>query len=143
MYTQKLIDKYFNLAKNASTFSDYPKIHIGAVMIYKNKILTMGYNTTKSNPMQKEFNKYRNIDEREFDINSHPNATHAEMACLLSTRHLDIDWNKVSIFVYSERSDGCTRLVRPCKACSKGLDERGIKDWYYTTDNGYAYERRY
>ena len=33
--------KYFKLAKNASKFSDYNKknIHIGAVLVYKNKII--------------------------------------------------------------------------------------------------------
>ena len=31
------VDKYFRLARNASSFSDYPKIKIGAVVVCKNK----------------------------------------------------------------------------------------------------------
>jgi len=142
MYSKKLINKYFNLAKNASMFSDYPKIHVGAIMVYKNKIISVGYNTQKTNPYQKDYNVYRGNNERKYDVDKQSNALHAEMACIVSTKHLDIDWSKVSVFVYREHKDGSISLSRPCMACSKALDERGIKDWYYTTENGYAYERR-
>ena len=37
----KQIKRFFELAKNASTFSDYTKknIHIGSVLVYKNKVI--------------------------------------------------------------------------------------------------------
>lgn len=142
MYNDKQIERYFNLAKNASDFSDYPKIHIGAVLIYKNKILSIGYNTTQSHPIQKEYNQYRHTKERTYDIESMPNSLHAEMSCLVSTKHLDIDWDKASIFVYRCRKNGKVALAKPCSACSMALCNRGIKNIYYTTNNGWNYERR-
>lgn len=42
------------------------------------------------------------------------NFLHAEMKCLVETRDLDIDWSKVSIFVYREHCDGTKALSRPC-----------------------------
>ena len=40
----------FELAKKASEFSDYNKknIHIGSVIMYKNRILGIGYNKNKT-----------------------------------------------------------------------------------------------
>ena len=47
------INKGFELAKKASEFSDYNKknIHIGSVIMYKNRILGIGYNTNKTSPI--------------------------------------------------------------------------------------------
>ena len=45
-------DKFFKLAKNASKLSDYSKrkIHIGAILVYKNKVIASGWNTQKTSP---------------------------------------------------------------------------------------------
>lgn len=34
-------------------------------------------------------------------------------------------------------------MARPCPACMSAIKELGIKNIYYTTDNGYAYEKYY
>ena len=136
------IERGFKLAKNASKFSDC-KIKIGAVLIYKNKVISVGYNTTKSNPIQKMYNIYRNTNERKYDVEKRNNGVHAEIMTLQhATRSFKGDLNKCSIFVYSEKKDGSTRLTRPCMGCSKMLEELGVKNIYYTTDNGWQYERR-
>ena len=136
------IERGFKLAKNASTFSDC-KIKIGAVIMYKSKVISVGYNTTKSNPIQKAYNVYRNANGREYDVERQNNGLHAEiMALQHATRSFKGDLSKCSIFVYSKRKDGNTRLTKPCRGCSKRLEELGIKNIYYTTDNGWQYERR-
>ena len=139
------IERGFKLAKNASTFSDC-KIKIGAVLMYKNKVVSVGYNTTKSNPIQKAYNVYRNANGREYDVERQNNGLHAEiMALQHAKRSFKGDLSKCSIFVYSEKKDGCkrlTRLTKPCNACSKRLEELGIRNIYYTTNNGWQYERR-
>lgn len=139
------IQRFFNLAKNASKFSDYNKknIRIGSVLIYKNKVIANGWNTIKTNPMQYYYNKYREIndDERNYDYKKHLPCVHAEMKCLIETKDMNIDWNKVSIFVYREHNNKMLNC-KPCKACSKALRDRGIKDIYYTTELGFNYERR-
>ena len=139
------IERGFKLAKNASTFSDC-KIKIGAVIMYKSKVISVGYNTTKSNPIQKAYNIYRNANGREYDVERQNNGLHAEiMALQHATRSFKGDLSKCSIFVYSEKKEGykrLTRLTKPCNACSKRLEELGIRNIYYTTNNGWQYERR-
>lgn len=139
--TKKQIDRFFKLAKNASKFSDYPSIHIGAILVYKKNILAIGYNTLKSNPTQKKYNKYRCVNGRNFNVSEHNNSLHAEMMCLNATKRLDIDWSKVSIFVYREHKDGSIGLSMPCRGCYKAIIDKGIKNIYYTTENGYCYNK--
>ena len=139
------INKFFNLAKIASKFSDYNKknIHIGSVLVYKNKVIANGFNTSKTNPIQYQYNKYRELNNntnRTFNADDHLPCVHAEMQCLINTKDVDIDWSKVSIFVYRE-SCNKTRMCRPCPSCIKALKDRGIKHIYYTSEKGYNYER--
>ncbi len=95
------IDRYFNIAKQSSKLSNYPKIHIGACIIYKKQILAIGYNSLTTHTMQKEYNIYRTTHNRQFNVDHRPNYLHAEMACLVATRHLtNIDWSKAHIYVY-------------------------------------------
>jgi deoxycytidylate deaminase len=136
MASESMIRKNFLKAKNASTFSDFPRQSLGAVMMLGNKTLAVGWNTVKTNPVQKEYNKYRN-----FDTDTLNNGTiHAEMMCLLKTRYYELDWSKVSIYIYRQKKDGQVALAKPCKACEKALHERGIKNIYYTTDE-FPYEK--
>lgn len=143
--THMNIIKFFNLAKNASKFSDYNKknIHIGAVLVYKNKVIANGWNTKKTNPIQYQYNKYRERlnTARTFNADDHLPCVHAEMYCLINTKDLNIDWSKVSIFIYRE-SMGKTRICKPCLSCAKALKDRGIQHIYYTTEKGYNYEKR-
>jgi deoxycytidylate deaminase len=137
--------KFFKLAKIASKFSDYnkKKVHIGAVLVYKNKIIANGWNSRKTNPIQYKYNKYRenlNLGNRSYSADAHLPCIHAEMKCLIDTKDIDIDWSKVSIFVYRE-SCNKTRMCKPCPSCTKALRDRGIKNIYYTTEKGYNYER--
>lgn len=140
------IERGFKLAKNASEFSDYNKknIHIGSVIIYKNKVIGIGWNSKKTHPCQMKYNKYREYNNnREYISEEHEPCIHAEiMAVQHAIRSFKGDLSKCSIFVYSEKKDGATRLTKPCLSCSKRLEELGIKNIYYTTNNGWQYERR-
>ena len=128
--------KYFETSKQASKLSNYPKIHIGACLVYKKQILAIGYNSLTTHPMQKEYNVYRTTHARQFDVDRQNNYLHAEMACLVATRHMDnIDWSKVHLFVYRKG------MCRPCASCAQAIKERGIKHIHYTDDNlNYVYE---
>ena len=87
--------KYFKLAKNASKFSDYNKknIHIGSVLVYKNKIIANGWNTQKTSPIQYQYNKHREIEcgTRNFSADDHLPCIHSEMKCLIDTKYMDIE----------------------------------------------------
>ena len=133
MASEKTIKKFLMKAKYASQFSDFPRQKLGAVMVLGNKIIADGFNTAKTSPIQKEYNKYRN-----FEIDTINNGSvHAEMMCLIRTRYMeDVDWSRVCIYIYREKKDGLISLAKPCEACLAALKERGIRETniYYTTD---------
>ena len=139
--SEKRIKKYLNMAKNVSEMSTfYKQHHLGAIFTYKNRVLSDGWNSLKSSPIQKEYNKYR-----DFAFDSPNNGTlHAEMMALVRCRDMDVDWSKVSVFVYREHADGHPALARCCPACMKALKDKGIKNIYYSTEfspDGFTYER--
>lgn len=117
---------FFNVAKEISYLSDF-RVKIGCVVVYKNTIISSGYNCNKTSPIQAKYNRYRN-----FDPACYPNKLHAECMALSKIRYRkDIDWARVKVFVYRE-SNGRLAMARPCVACSKFMQELGIKEIYYT-----------
>ena len=133
------INKYFELAKEASKFSDMHKAHLGSVLVYKNKVISVGWNVeSKTSPIQKEFNKYRNFDPDDSCI---INSLHAEMLCLHRARFMDIDWSKTSLFTYRIKKNGDRGLAKSCPACYNYAKVLGLGHMYYTTDTGWDYEK--
>lgn len=131
------ITRYLNMARDASKESNFKQHHLGAVAIYKGSLLATGHNSTKTNPRQKEFNRERGWDVEASDAH---NTVHAEMACLSKIRYLDIDFSKVKLYVYREHKNGVKALARPCPACQKMIKDMGIKEVWFTTENGFGYE---
>lgn len=128
------INKFFTLAKNASTFSEFDRAKIGSVLVYKNKIISVGWNAKKSHPYQKILNKYGKYDEEKIN-----NYLHSEINCLLNVKDLDINWSKVYIFIYREDKNGNLAISKPCLGCTKALISKGINKVFYTDKNGYNY----
>lgn len=131
MPSKKTIQRNLLKAKAASELSDSPQHHLGAILAYGNKTISVGWNSMKTNPLQKELNKERNFDDTESKNNG---AIHAELACLLSVQYMDINWAKAALYIYREHKNGKPALARPCAACMKAIRDRGIKKVYYTTD---------
>ena len=71
--------KFFALARKRATLSDFERIHIGCVAVYKGKVIAMGHNTQKTHPEQKNYNVYRDLINE--DAMRH--TIHAEMMCLI------------------------------------------------------------
>lgn len=126
------------MAKNVSMNSNFRRQHLGAIAVYKNNVLAMGFNSCKTSPIQKKYNKERNYLIELPHANT--NTVHAEIACLTKIKYLDIDFSKVSLFVYREHKNGQKALAKPCPACTKFIKDMGIKDVYYTIEDGYAFE---
>lgn len=101
-------------------------------MVYGNKVIATGANTHKTNPLQHKYNKLRFSKDC---VNN--GVVHAEAALLLKTKYLDVDWSRVTVYVYRELKDGTLALAKPCLACQVALEERGITEVYYTVPNGY------
>ena len=127
--------KYFAKARQAAMVSDYYKTHIGCVAVYQGTIIGFGCNCNKTHPTQKFYNKYRKQSDMMLP------KLHAEISCLNSIRHLDINFSKVKLYIYRIRKDQPFGLSRPCPSCMAAIKDLGIRDIYYTTNDGYVHER--
>ena len=132
---------FFEEAKRCSYKSDYigaASARIGAVAVLKGIVIAKGYNRNKTHPLQEKYNCYRyNTQSNHY----YPSKIHAEMEVVSKIRNLDIDFSKVTIYVYRETKEGVLAMARPCKACTAALKDLGIKTVCYTTENGYCEER--
>ena len=91
--------RYFDKAKRIAEISDFKKVHIGCVAVYKGNIVGIGCNTNKTHPVQKYYNQFRIPDGEETYITSIPKL-HAEINCLNQLKHLDINYEKVKLYIY-------------------------------------------
>lgn len=125
---------FFYKAKKASEFSDFKRYHVGCIAVYKGYILSVGYNSNKTHPIQKIYNKER------FSEDNTPHSLHAEIAalCLIKNRS-DIDWSSVDLYIYRGNKKGEPRMAKPCASCIAMIKDLGIVNIYYTIDSGYAY----
>ena len=68
-------EKFISIAREVSNLSDYRKVKIGAVIVLKREIISVGYNKHKSHPIMKVFNKkYRGFNTKESNIHAEMNA---------------------------------------------------------------------
>lgn len=125
---------YFTKASQVAEISDFAKVNIGCIAVYQGTIIGVGFNTNKTHPMQKKYNRYRNGG------NFIPKL-HAEINCLNSIRYLDINFSKVKLYIYRKRKSMKYGICRPCPSCMAAIKDLGIKHVYYTTDEGFVYER--
>lgn len=127
--------KYFMKARKVSETSDYTNIHVGCVAVYHGNIIGIGYNCNKTHPIQKKYNRYRKPSDTLLP------KLHAEINCINSIRNLDINFAKVKLYIYRIRKDQPFGLSRSCPSCMVAIKDLGIKDIYYTTNDGYVHER--
>lgn len=127
-------------AKAASTSADYTganAVKIGCVVTYKGTILAKGANHDRTHPTQERFNVHRYKDSGNRYL---PSKVHAECAALTKIKYLDIDFSRVTLFIYRGFQNGSPAMARPCAACRAYIQSLGIKHIWYTTDSGYAHE---
>ena len=132
----------FKLAEAASEMSDFPRARLGCVVVYKKSVIGVGYNTTKENPMQAVYNKYRPFNNGDsVDPYQFKNTIHAEMMAISRLRkRSDIDFSKCRVVVFRKTRNGEIALAKPCPACEKAMRDLGIKKVYYTGNGSYIYE---
>ena len=128
---------YFNIAREVSHLSDFPKAKIGCCAVYKHKIISTGFNSQRTSPLQKKYNKYR------FSADTN-HSCHAEISCLkpLIGRN-DINFKNVTLYIYRENKNGTPLLSRPCCSCEKLIRDLKIKKVFFSTYGGYASEEFY
>lgn len=131
----KIDYRYFSKARQTATASDYRKIHIGCIAVYQGQVIGLGCNCNKTHPMQRYYNMYRISSDALLP------KLHAEIRCINQIKHSDINFAKVKLYIYRIRRDQPYGMARPCPSCIAAIKDIGIRDVYYTTNNGYAYER--
>lgn len=131
--------RYFSKARHIAEISDCPKVHVGCVAVYQGNVINIACNLEKTHPMQKYYNRYRIVSGKAND-RCLPKL-HAEINCINGIRGLDINFSKVRLYIYRTRADRPYGLSRPCPSCMAAIKDLGIRDIYYTTDDGYVYEK--
>ena len=132
--------RYFDKAKQVAEISNFKKVHIGCVAVYKGNIVGIGCNTNKTHPVQKYYNQFRNPDGEDISMVSMPKL-HAEINCLNQLKHMNINFSKVKLYIYRMRNDRPYGMARPCPSCMAAIRDLGIRDIYYTTNDGFVHER--
>lgn len=133
--------RYFTVAEKQSEMSTFSrsrcgssngKIHIGSAIVKGNYVISKGKNKTKTHTKQ----LHNNI---KYSFIAPAPRIHAEIDALIASRFNDL--SGCEIFVYRKLSDGSLANCRPCSACMGAMKDAGIKHLYYTTEEGYFYER--
>lgn len=120
-----------------SDLSDYGRTHVGCVIGYGKNVIATGFNSHKTSPLQKAYNRCRCFEE----YDTTPHSLHAEIAAISSVKHLDVDWSKAEIYVYRKLKNGDRSYARPCAGCMKAISDLGIKNIFYSTPDGFAHEQ--
>ena len=121
--------RYLHIAENIAKNSDYKRIHIGAILVNKNKVISTGFNQNKTHPIQKIYNnRYLNYKKIKGD------KLHAEVDVLLKLNKKDC--NGSTMYIFRRGNDNIYRLSKPCKACMQCILDYGIKRIVYTIENG-------
>lgn len=125
---------FFESAKAASLLSDYPKFHLGCVVVKKSRIISSGHNSiTQYSSIQQK------MDFKRFG-GEHKGVCHAETAALLPLIRQRADLSSCVVYLYREHSDGTPVVSRPCSGCMSLLRAVGIRRVFFTVDGGYAVE---
>lgn len=114
--------RYFELAKRLIKFSDHGQHWIGSVIVQKNRVISMGYNSLKTSPKSKH--PYKSI--------------HSEMRAIWAANPDEL--KGASIYVFRQHRDGSLARSFPCQHCYNLIKESGIKRIYYTDYDSYAME---
>lgn len=125
--------RYFRQARKESKKSTHGKAHIGAVIVIGNYVVSRGFNKIKTHPVQAKLDRECNY--------YCPNAKlHAEVDALLNSGKHDL--SNAEVYIYREDKNGVMANCCPCVSCTQALKDAGVKEVFYTTREGFAYEVR-
>lgn len=124
--------RYFNLAKLASLQASHLRYSVGAVIVNGNYVVTKGSNKRKSHTRQHRYDKQTNYFSSFANI-------HAEICALIKSGLRDI--SGCEIYVHRTEKSGILAHSKPCCSCMQAIKDSGIKHVYFTSKDGYCYER--
>ena len=127
--------KFFEAARKAAGESTF-KVHVGAVAVWRGKVIAAAASQEKTHPLQKRWNEYRPFRQVGMALPK----IHAEIGLLAKLQKLDVPMSEVKIYIYRTCKSRDYGMARPCPACWHALSAAGLKVAYYTTDRGFAKE---
>lgn len=107
------------LAKRIAKNSVHRDHQVGAVITYKNRVLSVGFNKVKTHPKSHSPWKTR----------------HAEFDAVLALGN--IDYSKCTIYVYRELKNGTMGNSKPCVWCQSMLSSIGLNKIVYSHESGW------
>lgn len=124
-------EKYMAFAKRLAV-NNPMKMKLAACLVIRNEVISVGFNSEKSHPMQKRFSK-----------NSESIFKHAEVDAIVGAlRHIDSDLLKRStlyVFRVKKKNKGdmtwVDGMAEPCSGCKKAIEHFGIRKVVYSTDS--------
>lgn len=127
--------KYMDFARRLAV-SNNMKMKLAACLVIQNEIISIGYNSDKSHPLQKRFSK-----------NSESIFKHAEIDCIVNAlKHIDPEeLQRATLYVYrvKKKEKGDTGWIdgraEPCSGCKKAIEHFGIKKVVFSTDDSGLY----
>ena len=117
MFSEKKLEMLKRIANTTARKSKHKRM-VAAVIIFGSKIISLGYNKTKTHPLVRKFSKQGTI--------------HAEIDAILKVSNEEI-LKKCDIFVYRINKKGICKISKPCPLCTQVLHMYGIKKAYWTT----------
>jgi deoxycytidylate deaminase len=125
--------RFFRLAKVVSKTSTYPRKHFGAVIVSRRRLISSGVNRFRTHPKQKKYSPFRY--ECRHDAETDEGRVHAEMDAIIKAGRANLEGS--SIYVYREDMHGKIADSKPCGACMQAIRDKGIKNVYYTSREGF------
>ncbi len=120
------LPRIFRMAKKASELSDYSQYKVGSCILYKGKVISIGFNQHfKTHPLTRLFHEEQTI--------------HAEVSSIIRLKNKEI-LKDCKIVVYRQHKDGELAMSRPCPTCIKILKFFKISQIAYTIPGGFAEE---
>lgn len=120
-------DNFLQLAIETAKSSPSKK-RVGAVLLKKNRVIATAVNLEKkSHPLQARFADRVGLSPKIF--------LHSEIAALIKARE-DAD----TIVVARVNPQDKLRNSCPCKICTLAIEEAGIENIWYSTDEGFVYK---
>jgi len=116
----KFIKAYMQVAKVFADLSSATRLHVGAIVVKDNRIISIGYNGMPSGwDNNCEYKVW--TQDGDYVLKTRPEVLHAEMNALMKLARS------------TESGEGATLFIThsPCIECAKGIYQSGIKKVYF------------
>ncbi len=115
--------RFFDIAKKTALHSDHPDHIHGSVIVKKNRIVGLGYNSNRTHT--KSTHPHRRV--------------HSELSAILNTQKQDL--SGCELYIIRLKKDGSLGFSKPCVFCKKLLQSVGIEKVHYSTDVDFTSEK--